>query len=164
MFIFSWTDITASCDSDKVLSAGDNLSMLNTLPFLRNSATNLLNQHTLDIFPSFSFLVIIFSEWKPRLRKCCAFQTVQRGRLNGYPLAAWLICFPLLCLKPPCEYNMRRLPGLYFGAAAMMAPLLVSRDNFFPFAQQIFLLKSQAIRIRSTVWDSVSINQTHLHL
>ena len=124
----------------------DTISSCWTPLFLRTSAAILLNQHTPDIFPPPPPLVIIFSEWKLRLRKCYAFQTVQRGRLRGYPLALHLICFvSSLDVKIKC----RACSGLYFGTIATMDPCLFPQTIFFSVLSRISL-KSQAIRITST--------------
>lgn len=142
-FIFSCTDFTASSDSDKVLSAGDigyNLFMLNTTisEDLSNKSAKSTHPRHFPFFPLLLSLVIIFSEWKLGLRKCYAFQTVQRGWLHGYPLAVHLICFPLLCLKSRCEDNIRGLLRTLFWYYSLDGPPFVSRDNFLSCAQQNF--------------------------
>lgn len=147
---FSCPDFTASSDSDKVLSAGDRgYNLLNTTVSedLSNKSTKSTQPRRFTFFLSPSlFLVIIFSEWDPTLRKCYAFQTVCRGWLHGYPLASRLIYFPSLCLKPPCEGKG--------GTLDCEGPPFVS------FLSRI-LHKSQAIRIRSVGFYSLC--QTHPH-
>lgn len=141
-FIFSCANFTASFDSDKVLSAGDiacDLVMLNTTISEDLSTKSAKSTHPRHSPPPplfFFSLVIIFSEGKLGLRKCYAFQTAQRGWLHGYPLAVHLICFPLLCLKPRCEDNLRGLLRTLFWYYSRDGPLFVSRDNFLSCAQQ----------------------------
>lgn len=82
------------------------------LPFLRASATNLLNQHTPQTSTPPPSLAIIFCEGNLRLRKFYVFQAARRGWLHGYSLAIHIICFLLLCLKPPCDDDMTALDFL----------------------------------------------------
>lgn len=79
------------------------------LPFLRASATNLLNQHTPQTPTPPPSLAIIFCEGNLRLRKFYVFQAAHRGWLHGYSLAIHVICFLLLFLKPPCDDDMTAL-------------------------------------------------------
>lgn len=111
LFIFSCADFTASFDSDKVLSAGDmgcNLFMFNGTISEDLSNKSAKSTHTPDIHPP-PCLAIIFCEGNLRLRKFYVFQAAHRGWLHGYSLAIHIICFVLLCLKPPCDDNMTAL-------------------------------------------------------
>lgn len=138
-FIF----FTASFDSDKVLSAGDtgyNLFMFNTSiseDLSNKSAKSTQSRRAPFFFLSLS-LVIIFSEWKPRLRKCCTFQTVQRGWLHSNP--PYLLSLPLsqaLMLK---RREMQGAPALDFILVLQpwWTPVSVYRQVFFPVLSRIF--------------------------
>lgn len=91
----------ASCNSDKVLSAG-------------NKGHSLVSKIKRPKVFHLLLLAHLITLWvETRFRKCCTFLTIRRGWLHGRPLAVHLICFYLHCLKPPFEHKEKYIVVLW---------------------------------------------------
>lgn len=130
-FIFSWTDFTASSDSDEVLSAGDmeyNLFVLNTTVYEDLSNKSAQSTHPRHFPPFFSSLVIFLVSGNSG-----SVTHVKQSRERGCIATRWhsiSFDFPLLCLKHRCEDNARvLLRTFYFWCSSHDVHSLVSRDN-----------------------------------
>lgn len=149
LFIFSCADFTASFDSDKVLSAGDmgcNLFMFNAPIFEGLSNKSAKSTHTPDIHPTpVSGNYFLWGE--PQA------QEVLRISSSPQRLAARLLAGNSYYLLSPAlsQTSMWRRydrSGL-FGTSGIMDPGLFPEIGRSAFLFFIFLLKSQAVGIRS---------------
>ncbi len=121
-------------------------------PFLRTSATNLLNQHTPQTFFIFFSPFADYFQW-------VEVRAQEEFRISNSPerLTAWLPTgcpSYLLCLKPPCER-----PGLYFGHEDMINFCLLPGTYSLSVLSTISL-KSEVINSA----DFISLSLTYIHV
>lgn len=135
----------------------DTISSCWALPFLRTSATNLLNQHNPDVFRFFSPFCDYF-QWVKTQEVLHIFNSP--GRLAAWPPAA--IPFHLLSLVLTLNVRIIRgaSSGLYFCSAAITDPCLFPQTFFFPVLSRNLLKLHKNFQIYGL--SSASVKHNHL--